>query len=338
MTPTNNETRPTLAGTQAGLDSQEKGATLMSHKSIVTDAREFGLHVKQGGWRLGLLVARNVDYAGNGRPSNAKLRDREVSGKVSADGFATESDTSADRVLRYLKAWNKAADAGLVPHSDDLHPGDELDQIDFDAINWNSYYTGAAGPFRIKDEDRREALISMAENDGVGPGKVQEIAANPNALVSAIKADPATAQAAANALAYADPSVQRNAFERLARNPEVSSSAATRISVSDSLDKARRDSGFGVRGARADERTEAERKSRGDLRALSADADLIGAKRKIRSAMNEIHEANLSTEDRELLHERVGELARMLDLLRAEIDGTASVDWDAELASLMGGE
>jgi hypothetical protein len=25
------------------------------------DAREFGIHVRQGGWRLGLLVARNVE-------------------------------------------------------------------------------------------------------------------------------------------------------------------------------------------------------------------------------------------------------------------------------------
>jgi hypothetical protein len=28
--------------------------------SLDNDAREFGQHFKQGGWRLGLLVARNV--------------------------------------------------------------------------------------------------------------------------------------------------------------------------------------------------------------------------------------------------------------------------------------
>ena len=32
--------------------------------SIDNDAREFGQHLKQGGWRLGLLVARNMYLSG----------------------------------------------------------------------------------------------------------------------------------------------------------------------------------------------------------------------------------------------------------------------------------
>lgn len=52
-------------------------------------------------------------------------RDRaEVSDqKISARFFALLAETSADRVTRYLAAWNRAAEAGHVPHSDDLAPG-----------------------------------------------------------------------------------------------------------------------------------------------------------------------------------------------------------------------
>jgi hypothetical protein len=37
--------------------------------------------------------------------------------KVTAAEFARLSDTTADRVLRYLAAWERAADAGLVSHA-----------------------------------------------------------------------------------------------------------------------------------------------------------------------------------------------------------------------------
>lgn len=309
----------------------------MSQNTIETDAKEFGLHVKQGGWRLGLLVARNVEKGTRGGDNGNQHTggiSQSRNGKVPAKKFADDSGTSADRVLRYLTAWNKAADAGLVPHSTDLTPGQELDGIDFEALNWNAYYTGAAGPFRIKDESRREALIRMAENDGVGAGKVQEIAANPNALVAAIKADPQTAEAAANALAYTAPHIRQHAARRLV----TSMDAAERLTVRDDIDRASRGTNTSARLTSAEEREEAARKSRGGIRAAVADGHLIGAKRKIREAIAEIHEADLSADDRDTLRERVSEVARMLDLFRAEVDGKTGVDWDAELASMMGGE
>jgi hypothetical protein len=75
---------------------------------VQQDAREFGLHVRQGGWRLGLLVARNVEKGkgeGGGGTDGSHRRDRDSDEKVSARKFASVAGTSHDRVLRYLDAW-----------------------------------------------------------------------------------------------------------------------------------------------------------------------------------------------------------------------------------------
>lgn len=70
-------------------------------------AAEFGVHVRQGGWRLGLLVARCVEVdKGHGQTRN--VAGATFDAKVSAREFARLSSTTADRVLRYLKAWDRA--------------------------------------------------------------------------------------------------------------------------------------------------------------------------------------------------------------------------------------
>lgn len=84
----------------------------MAEQSLVEkDAREFGQHVKLGGWRLGLLVARNVEK-GSGDGVNAAYREGVTTvtpSKVSARRFAETAGVSAPKVLRYLDAWNRAA-------------------------------------------------------------------------------------------------------------------------------------------------------------------------------------------------------------------------------------
>lgn len=87
--------------------------------AITVDAREFGLHSKQGGWRLGLLVARNVALA-PGRVSVETLAP-----KTNATVFARKSNTSNDRIIRHLAAWERAAERGFVPHAADLRPGQD---------------------------------------------------------------------------------------------------------------------------------------------------------------------------------------------------------------------
>lgn len=104
------------------------------------DAKEFGVLVKQGGWRLGLLVARNVIKAPGRIPAET------LAPKTNATAFAEKSSTSPTRVLRYLEAWENAATAELVPHAADLHPGGEI-ELDAETLpDWESFYRATAAP------------------------------------------------------------------------------------------------------------------------------------------------------------------------------------------------
>lgn len=102
------------------------------------DAREFGEHVKHGGWRLGLLVARSVERgAGSGnRPPGVK---------ISVIEFARRSGVGEHRVAKHLDAWEKAADAGHVPHAADLEPGQEVTLPDQDTVGWSDFYSPVTG-------------------------------------------------------------------------------------------------------------------------------------------------------------------------------------------------
>lgn len=110
--------------------------------SIRIDAEEFGRHVKAGGWRLGLLVARNVE-PGNGEGGDRRSDHRysRTSGpKVSGNEFARLSGVSRPKVMRYLDAWEAAAHLGHVPHAADLTPDREID-LDAEALPaWGDVY------------------------------------------------------------------------------------------------------------------------------------------------------------------------------------------------------
>jgi len=120
------------------------------------DAREFGRHVLSGGWRLGLLVARNVSQRGRGRPPAvpAVAPGTPTHAKVTASEFARRSKVSRQTVDLYLKAWNAAAADHVVPPADELHPG-ATSSIPHDPDapqRWLVYYrraraaTGATAP------------------------------------------------------------------------------------------------------------------------------------------------------------------------------------------------
>lgn len=101
---------------------------------INQDAIEFGLHMKQGGWRLGLLVARNVVVA------PGRIAPETLAPKVNATEFARRAGTSNDRVIRHYAAWERAANAGLVPHAADLQPGGTVD-LDVERLpSWGPIY------------------------------------------------------------------------------------------------------------------------------------------------------------------------------------------------------
>ncbi len=125
--------------------------------TIKQDAEEFGRHVRQGGWRLGLLVARNVEQGVGGRGRKGVSSPR-YSTKISATAFAEQANVgipkgtkdkpnrdriSVDRVLAYLTAWEKAAEAGLVPAAADLTSGSEVELPAAEA--WSEFYTPISG-------------------------------------------------------------------------------------------------------------------------------------------------------------------------------------------------
>jgi hypothetical protein len=125
--------------------------------SLDNDAREFGQHFKQGGWRLGLLVARNVEpHKGQGKPrpqvdeaANATADEKPT--KVSGTDFATKSGVSKQCVAYYYKAWQLAAEDGKCPHAETLSPDDEvLDDIEEDDEHtremWSKYLEKARTP------------------------------------------------------------------------------------------------------------------------------------------------------------------------------------------------
>jgi hypothetical protein len=101
------------------------------------DAREFGIHMRQGGWRLGLLVARNVEKKSTAHRPHVTNRDKND--KVSAREFSEVAGVDRNKVLRYLKAWNIAAEDGFVPPSSELSPGEEVD-LNVDKLpEWTTY-------------------------------------------------------------------------------------------------------------------------------------------------------------------------------------------------------
>jgi hypothetical protein len=179
---------------------------------VARDAREFGAYARTGGWAFGLMVARSVRPGGQGADETPK---------VSAKEFAELAGCSADRVMRYYKAWDRAADDGLVPHFEALAPGQEVALPDADV--WLTYYVSR----NSATSERGTAIAEAAEAEGIRPTKALEVAENPTALRAAILADPSTARAARQAL-----------LDRLREDPDLQAELARDVVRTDDLKKA----------------------------------------------------------------------------------------------------
>jgi hypothetical protein len=208
------------AGDAEGADGPEGAegvvdAAEVVDEQVVRDAHDFGVYARTGGWAFALKVARSV------RPGG-ELPGETV--KVSAKRFAELAGCSAERVMRYYKAWDKAADDGMVPHFEALAPGAEIDLPDSDV--WLSYYSSRSSA----TSDRGTAITAAAEAEGIRPTKALEVAENPTALRAAILADPSTAQAARTALLdrlKEDPSLQTELARDIARTEELKKAVAS---------------------------------------------------------------------------------------------------------------
>jgi hypothetical protein len=182
---------------------------------VVRDARDFGAYVRAGGWAFALKVARSVRPGGEAAGETPK---------ISAKEFAELAGCSPERVMRYYKAWDKAADDGLVPYFEALAPGQDVELPDSDV--WHSYYISRSSAA----SDRGTAIAAAAEAEGIRPTKALEVAENPTALRAAILADPSTAKAARAALLdrlKEDPSLQTELARDIARTDDLKKAVAT---------------------------------------------------------------------------------------------------------------
>ncbi|MEU8790528.1 hypothetical protein [Streptomyces sp. NPDC048643] len=190
---------------------------------VERDARDFGAYARTGGWAFGLKVARSV------RPGGQSA---DETPKVSAKDFAEIAGCSPERVMRYYKAWDRAADDGLVPHFEILLPGEDIELPDAEV--WSSYYVSRSSAA----SERGTAIAEAAEAEGIRPTKALEVAENPTALRAAILADPSTAQAARAALldrVKEDPALQTELARDIARTDELKKAVATENRAADRI-------------------------------------------------------------------------------------------------------
>jgi len=132
-----------------------------STNPVEAAAADFGRHSKGGGgWALGLAVAACVK-TGTGNSQSAK---------VSAAEFARSSGTSAERVLRYVRAWAKAHELGLVTSAADLTPSDwDNPGLIPDNAEWSTLYDASAAGSRPRDSRPEHAgqIIARRGADAV---------------------------------------------------------------------------------------------------------------------------------------------------------------------------
>ncbi|MFD8001481.1 hypothetical protein [Streptomyces mirabilis] len=190
---------------------------------ISCDARDFGAYARTGGWTFALKVARSV------RPGGQSA---DETPKVSAKEFAELAGCSPERVMRYYKAWDRAADEGLVPHFEVLVPGQDIELPDAEV--WQTYYVSRSSA----SSERGSAITEAAAAEGIRPTKALEVAENPTALRAAILADPSTAQAARAALldrVKEDPALQAELARDIARTDELKKAVATETRAADRI-------------------------------------------------------------------------------------------------------
>ncbi|MDG4865871.1 hypothetical protein P8605_47745 [Streptomyces sp. T-3] len=190
---------------------------------MARDAREFGAYARTGGWAFALKVARSVRPGGQAAGETSK---------VSAKEFAELAGCSPERVMRYYKAWDMAADDALVPQFESLVPGEDIELPDADV--WLSYYTSRSSATSV----RGTAISAAAEAEGIRPTKALEVAENPTALRAAILADPSTAQAARSALldrVKEDPELQAELARDIAQSKELKKAVATESQAADRI-------------------------------------------------------------------------------------------------------
>ncbi|WP_160050927.1 hypothetical protein [Nocardiopsis sp. FR4] len=204
---------------------------------IELDARDFGSYARSGGWIFGLMVARSVKPgSGNGHQSDLSKNIPATDLKVSANRFALLSGTTAARVMRFYRAWERAAEAGLVPEAASLNPGQEVDLPASE--EWAEYFTKYE-----QSTGRREGIAQQAEAAGTSYTEAMKVAKNPAAMRTAILGDSKTAEAAHRALMDRmedDTDLQATLAHAIAKTPELRNAVSAESKKAERIDYIRR--------------------------------------------------------------------------------------------------
>jgi len=162
--------------------------------SAITEVGAIAALLDKSGWKAAAVIAVAVKPMSNG--GDRRFSGRSATGRLSPTAFAKGINAkgwSRHVIERYYDAWERAAAAGLVAPAADLMYGQK---IDLPADGWSEFY-----PPRWDGDEEAEAVAAQAVSDGARIGsKAVDIAQNPKAMASAIKASPAARAAAAQAL------------------------------------------------------------------------------------------------------------------------------------------
>lgn len=171
------------------------------------DAKDFGVFALTGGWHFGLMVARSV-HPGTTTKSRS-------GSKLSAKQFAKAAGTSTSRVMRFYRAWERAAAAGVVPEPGQLSPGQTLALPD--PHRWSEYFsTSPTSPEATEEE-------SLDVGDGAGQEKPTEV------VLRAITEDPDVASAALEAIVDrldGDENLQAALVQEVSETPQLKKAIA----------------------------------------------------------------------------------------------------------------
>ncbi|WP_146778968.1 hypothetical protein [Actinomadura craniellae] len=197
---------------------------------ITKDAQDFGTYARNGGWIFGLMVARSVrPNKRSGRSRSGKdatateTSDTYSNEKVSAGEFALKAGCSRERVMRFYRAWARAADAQVVQPAEDLVPGQVVELPDPEG--WAEYFT-----MYEQSTDRRENIAQQAEASGTSYTEALKVTKHPSAMRTAILADAKTAEAARAALAdrmQDDSDLRKSMAMTMAKSPEFRKDIST---------------------------------------------------------------------------------------------------------------
>ncbi|MGW8698306.1 hypothetical protein ACWGOK_15500 [Streptomyces eurythermus] len=184
---------------------------------ITRDAKTFGTYDRNGGWLFGLMVARSVQPGSGNGGGDAQSAQQNAS-KVSAKKFAEMAGTSAPRVMRFYRAWERAASDGVVPDFEELIPGQDVALPE--AELWGAYFTKYE-----QSTDRRERIAEEAKAAGTSYTEAMKVAKNPAAMRTAILGDLKTAEAARDAL-LERPELRTVVMAKVMSDPEIRREAA----------------------------------------------------------------------------------------------------------------